>query len=239
MRFKVMWVVSVALLAMAPPALAQIGPSNMRSGVDSLTVPAGAALVSASQVLFTVPAGSDFVLTDLLVYGEDNGFPPLLKLLDNGTVCRWGPVQFQSSTHWSTGIVFSAGHSVVLLGSYYGPNVPTPIHYSWSGYLAPVVTGSVPESQVERLGFAIAPNPSQQVVTLRFELREPAEVALAIYDVQGRQVRSLRTGRLAKGSHSVAWDGRDSEGHAASPGTYFARLASSSARSVMTLVRIQ
>ena len=238
MRCEVMLVVSVALLATAPPGLAQIGPSNMRSGVDSLTVPAGGGLVSENRAIFTVPAGSDFVLTDL-VCGKDVGFTVLHDILDNGTAWRWGPLQSESSTHWSTGIVFAAGHAVVLRGSSYGPNVPTPVHYSWSGYLVPVVTGSVPESHVERLGFAIAPNPSHQVVTLRFELRESAEVALAIYDIQGRQVRVLRAGRVAKGPHSVAWDGRDSEGHAASAGTYFARLESSSAKSVMRLVRVQ
>ena len=237
MRCEAVLVVSVALLAMASPSSAQLGPSSMRSGVDSLTVPAGGALVSENRVIFTVPAGTDFVLTDL-VCSKDVGFTVLHDVLDNGTAWRWGPLQSESSTHWSTGIVFAAGHTVVLRGSSYGPNVPTPVHYSWSGYLVPVVTGSVPDGHVERLGFAVTPNPSKHVVTLRFELSEPAEVALGIYDVQGRQVRLLRAGRATKGSHSVAWDGRDSQGNAAAPGTYFARLASSSATSLKTLVRI-
>jgi hypothetical protein len=236
MRYAVGLLVGVALLAVAHPGSAQISPSSMRSGVDSVTVPAGGTLVSASRTIFTAPAGSDFVLTDL-VCSQDAGFTVLHDVLDNGTALRW-TAQSGSSTRWSTGIVFTAGHSVVLRGSSDQPNTPTFIRYCWSGYLVPVASGSVPESQVERLGFALAPNPSKQVVTLRFQLTEPADVALAIYDVQGRQVRLLQSGRAAKGPHSVAWDGRDSEGHAASPGTYFARLASSGAKSVRALVRI-
>jgi hypothetical protein len=209
----------------------------MRSGVDSLTVPSGGTLVSERKIIFTVPAGNAFILTDL-VCGPDTGIPVLHDVLDNGTAWRWGPVESGSSTHWSTGIVFAAGHSIVLRGIAFEPNVPTPMHYSWSGYLVPDVIGAVPGSHVEKVGFALAPIPSRQVVNLRFELREPADVALAIYDVQGRQVRMLQTGRAGRGPHSVTWDGRNSEGTAASPGTYFARLASSGTKSVKTLVRI-
>ena len=237
MRYAVGLIVGVAMLAATRPGSAQIIPSNMRCGVDSVTVPSGGTLVSQSRVIYTVPAGSDFVLTDLDC-GPDVGFPVLHDVLDNGTGWRWGPLQSGSSTHWSTGIVFAGGHNVVLRGTSYQPNTPTLIRYSWSGFLVPVVTGSAPDNQVERLGFVLTPNPSRQVVTIRFELREPADVALAIYDVQGRQVRLLRTGRAARGSYSVPWDGRDSGGNAASPGTYFARLASSGARSVKALVRI-
>ncbi len=50
--------------------------------------------------------------------------------------------------------------------------------------------------------------------------------ALTVYDVQGRLVRRLFTGRLTAGEHAVVWDGADELGRRAGSGVYFARLLS-------------
>lgn len=76
-------------------------------------------------------------------------------------------------------------------------------------------------------GFALsapAPNPAASHTTLRWALPRAGSVRLAIYDVAGRQVRSLALGLRDAGPHADAWDLRDDGGHAVRAGLYFARL---------------
>ena len=49
-------------------------------------------------------------------------------------------------------------------------------------------------------------------------------VALTVFDVTGRRVRSLVAGDLDAGSHAVRWDGRDELGQRAASGMYFYKL---------------
>jgi hypothetical protein len=59
---------------------------------------------------------------------------------------------------------------------------------------------------------------------IRFVLAHEAQVALVIYDLAGRRVRSLGRGLHGAGTHEIIWDGRDDAGAARSAGVYFARL---------------
>ena len=46
---------------------------------------------------------------------------------------------------------------------------------------------------------------------------------LGIYNVAGRQIRSLVSGFQAAGRYQVSWDGRGDDGAAATHGVYFLR----------------
>jgi hypothetical protein len=55
--------------------------------------------------------------------------------------------------------------------------------------------------------------------------RSPVRVDLAVFDVSGRLVRRLLSGRLVAGRSRIEWDGRDEGGREVPSGIYFARLA--------------
>ena len=59
---------------------------------------------------------------------------------------------------------------------------------------------------------------------MRFAVPAAGRVTVAIYDLAGRRVRSLVTGTLAAGEHSVVWDRRDDAGCVCGNGLYFARV---------------
>lgn len=67
---------------------------------------------------------------------------------------------------------------------------------------------------------------------LRLELPGRQHARLVIYDVAGRQVRTLLDGELPAGTTTVTWDGRRGDGSPGSSGMYFARLTAASATAV-------
>jgi len=79
-----------------------------------------------------------------------------------------------------------------------------------------------------RMEFALpAPNPAK--THTRFDYAIPTDrggqsVELAVFDVNGRRVRTLVRGLAEAGRRSLAWDLRDDEGAPARTGIYFARL---------------
>jgi hypothetical protein len=76
-----------------------------------------------------------------------------------------------------------------------------------------------------RVALATSPNPARGGrITVHFDLAGEEQVEVALYDVTGRQVRSLARGTYPGGRHDLAWDGRDDRGRAAAPGVYLARL---------------
>jgi aminopeptidase N len=70
------------------------------------------------------------------------------------------------------------------------------------------------------------PNPFAASTAIRFELARPQRIALRVFDIEGRMVRTLKMGRLPAGEHRVVWDGTDDLGTSVAPGVYFYRLVS-------------
>lgn len=94
--------------------------------------------------------------------------------------------------------------------------IPNPV-----GLDVPVVSG--PTAALQLTGA----NPFPAQAQVRFSLRETGPAKLSIVDVRGRQVRVLRDGPAAAGTHDVTWDARDSAGRAVASGVFFVRLETS------------
>jgi hypothetical protein len=69
------------------------------------------------------------------------------------------------------------------------------------------------------------PNPFNPGTTIQFEVPAgPEGVALRIYDVSGRLVRTLVDKSLPAGTRSVYWNGRDDAGQSVASGVYYYEL---------------
>jgi flagellar hook assembly protein FlgD len=68
------------------------------------------------------------------------------------------------------------------------------------------------------------PNPFSRETRVSCAVPRPARVQLAVYDVAGRQVRTLMDAEMQPGNHRVAWDGRDRRGRAVAGGIYYLRM---------------
>jgi flagellar hook assembly protein FlgD len=67
-------------------------------------------------------------------------------------------------------------------------------------------------------------SPFNAATRIRFDLPQPAEFQLTVFDVAGREVRQLAAGSRPAGRHEVTWDGRRGDGSALSAGVYLVRL---------------
>jgi hypothetical protein len=87
--------------------------------------------------------------------------------------------------------------------------------------------------------FGAVPNPFNPMTSLHFSLPSDSRVDLKIYDVAGRQVRSLVSGPRPAGANTVRWNGTDDAGHAVASGTYFARLVVGGQVEIKTLTLVR
>jgi len=71
------------------------------------------------------------------------------------------------------------------------------------------------------------PNPFNPSTTISFELYKAGYVELSVYNVLGRNVRTLIDRRCEPGMHSITWDGLDDGGGNVAAGIYLYRLHSS------------
>ena len=68
------------------------------------------------------------------------------------------------------------------------------------------------------------PNPFNPATQIAFDLEETGSVEVGVFDVRGQHVATLQRGTLARGRHSLTWQGLDDTGQAVASGVYFCRL---------------
>jgi histidinol-phosphate aminotransferase len=83
------------------------------------------------------------------------------------------------------------------------------------------------------------PNPTRAGTRILYSLAVGGHVRLAVYDVQGRFVRSLIDRHEERGHHEIEWDGRNHRGAPCAPGSYFYRLEAQGLALTRRMVRIR
>jgi hypothetical protein len=97
----------------------------------------------------------------------------------------------------------------------------------------------VPGAAALMAGVRAWPNPFNPQTTVEFTNPRAGQVAVAIYDVQGRRVRQLVSESLAAGDHTRVWDGRTDNGSPAPSGVYFARMTANDAAASAKLMLVK
>jgi hypothetical protein len=69
------------------------------------------------------------------------------------------------------------------------------------------------------------PNPFNAQTTISFSLAEAAYVEMQVYDISGKEIRTLYAGFAETGASTVIWDGTNSDGLDVSSGIYFYRIS--------------
>lgn len=68
------------------------------------------------------------------------------------------------------------------------------------------------------------PNPFNPATTLLYDMAEPGEVQMAVYNVLGQKLRTLVAGMQPAGRHRLVWDAKDDSGTQVTSGVYLVRM---------------
>lgn len=159
----------------------------------------------------------DLVLTDnaALIQTTDSS-PAYMGLLS--TLLEWheaDPVDAKEMRHNDR--VFA----------YQGNRNPFVDHPEWvTGVFLGYISGVEDTPSAQARIASIAPNPFNPRTEIRLELERAGRVAVEIYGVDGRRVRSLLDEERAPGEIVVQWNGADDAGRRMPSGAYFCRMTS-------------
>ena len=68
------------------------------------------------------------------------------------------------------------------------------------------------------------PNPFNPTTRINYDVPEMGHTDIRLYDLMGREVRTLLNRELAAGYHTINWDGKNNRGQIVSAGIYFCQL---------------
>ncbi|MHB8337518.1 MAG: glycoside hydrolase family 28 protein [Ignavibacteriaceae bacterium] len=68
------------------------------------------------------------------------------------------------------------------------------------------------------------PNPFNPTTQIRFNMPKESVVTIKIYNMLGKEIKTLIRGEKAEGEHSVTWNGTNDRGIQVASGTYFYRI---------------
>jgi hypothetical protein len=83
------------------------------------------------------------------------------------------------------------------------------------------------------------PNPFNPTTQIRFEIPETQNVTLTIYDILGRNIRTMVNSEMSAGKYTKTWDGLDKSGSQVASGIYFYRLQTNNFVKVRKMVLVR
>ncbi len=99
-----------------------------------------------------------------------------------------------------------------------------------------ITPGRLPENYSIEQNY---PNPFNPSTTLSYGLPKDAHVSLVIYDILGKEVRSMESGNKAAGWYDVVWDGRNDQGQIVSTGIYLTRIRAGEYHKVIKMMYLK
>ena len=110
------------------------------------------------------------------------------------------------------------------------------------GIISRVTPGSALELATLPTEFALLqnfPNPFNPETTIKYNLADPAQTQLRVYNLVGQVVRTLVREKQAAGRYTIRWDGRDDRGLTVSSGVYFYQITAGKFRDVRKLMLLK
>lgn len=83
------------------------------------------------------------------------------------------------------------------------------------------------------------PNPFNPVTSVKLYVPAQSQLAVGVYDVMGRKVRTLHEGAVSSGWHTLVWDGQNDSGSRQASGVYFMRAETADGRQTYKLTLVK
>ena len=205
--------------------LASVGGTAVSAdGVFGLTIPPGAA------------AGDTYILVWERTPERDEGIktyeasPVALDVADYMRIEFAYDESADDPRHLA--IIRGSGAHSVNLNSYVDTASRNIVAYTRElGVFSLIRDGGSVTPPLEEAGVSIlynSPNPFEHATEIVYQVPKRSRVSIEIVGIDGRYIRTLYSGSVAAGRHSIGWDGRDSGGRGVASGIYFIRIVSPS-----------
>ena len=202
-------------------------------------------MVPLSQTVFTAariaisnaeiyPSGKPF--SDAMKYEYLSQFRATKTYADSGAntdlgmISSVGPFTLGASSADTTNAAFAIVTGTTLTELITNARLAQKDYFAL-GYGVRYATGVAKEDATTPTQFALSqnyPNPFNPSTTIRFTLPQQTQTSLVIYDMLGREVRSLVNNSMNAGAYTVVWDGRNNFGVQAATGVYVYRIQAGS-----------
>jgi hypothetical protein len=178
---------------------------------------------------------------DIDLTATANGSDSIAVLLNNGNGTFAGAVSYQvGNSPWGIDVAnFDRDGDMDIACANFGTNNVTIWTNSGVGGLA--------ESQRSRISpfLRIQPNPFREKIAITYQINQPDNIKLKIYDATGRlvtnleQLNSKSPASVARRTtnNCVVWEGRDNSGKQVSPGVYFIRFETNNFKQIEKVIR--
>jgi flagellar hook assembly protein FlgD len=100
------------------------------------------------------------------------------------------------------------------------------------------IKNDVPQTP-DDFGFINYPNPFNSSTAFEFELAQPAQTDLSIYNQTGQLIYTLMDEAMAAGKHSIRWNGQSRSALVVASGLYFAVLNVDGAKSTTRVLMLR
>jgi len=113
--------------------------------------------------------------------------------------------------------------------------------FTWKPEMGSVLLLKYATREATPDGFSLGtayPNPATLAdgVTIPYVIDIERDVSLVVFDMLGREVRTLRTGVMQPGARFIQWNGIDNTGARVAPGMYLCRMTSNGTSETTTIV---
>lgn len=108
--------------------------------------------------------------------------------------------------------------------------------YSLTDIDTETATLSTPQNTVLQQN---VPNPFNPTTTITYSIATPNDVHLAIYDVNGRLIKTLVNDWQSAGQYSINWNGTNEDGQAVNSGIYFYQMTTSQTNETKSMVLLK
>ena len=114
-------------------------------------------------------------------------------------------------------------------------------HWVQGLHLIPTkISGSMPSTAPQQFTlFDNYPNPFNASTLISYYLPKDCHSKITIYNIIGKTVRIIDTGKKAAGYHSIIWDGKDEQDRIMSSGLYFYKLETDNFRQIKKMLLLK
>ena len=153
----------------------------------------------------------------------------VVKLNSSGSL-SWQD-SFGGSAHdWGHSVRQTSGEDYIVAGESQSADGDITDSWAYKDYwiakLSPTTTGIGFTKNKDAQDFTItaSPNPFYSQTDIVFTLPQSGAVELAVYDINGRSVKTLTEQKYQSGQHKLNWNTRNDAGHKVTRGIYFYQL---------------